>query len=70
MTTNLCRRDRRDDRTRPRLENRAGSDAKTIVGYAAVFYDAADPGTEFELYQDCYERIMPPAIRKPNAWIG
>jgi HK97 family phage prohead protease len=35
---------------------------KTIVGYAAVFYNAADPGTEYQLWRDTYERIMPTAF--------
>lgn len=33
-----------------------------IIGLAACFYNAADPGTEYELYQDFYERILPGAF--------
>lgn len=34
----------------------------TISGYGAVFYDAADPGTEYRLFDDYVERIMPGAF--------
>ncbi|QJW94707.1 HK97 family phage prohead protease [Frigoriglobus tundricola] len=34
----------------------------TITGYAAVFYDENDPGTEYQMYTDMYERIMPGAF--------
>jgi HK97 family phage prohead protease len=51
---------------RPRLESRTGVGSETqptmITGYAAVFYDPNDPGTEYQLYQDVYERIMPSAF--------
>ena len=30
-----------------------------IVGYAAVFYDANVPGTEYQLWEDVVERVMP-----------
>ena len=33
-----------------------------IVGYAAVFYREDDPGTEYELWTDMRERIMPGAF--------
>lgn len=37
--------------------------AKTVIeGYGAVFYDAADAGTEFQLWSDAVERIMPTAF--------
>jgi HK97 family phage prohead protease len=43
------------------IETRA--DGKpVIVGYASVFYDAADPGTEFRLWHDVVERIKPGAF--------
>lgn len=39
------------------------SDGKVVRGYAAVFYNADAPeGTEFELYYDVVERIMPGAF--------
>lgn len=44
-----------------RLETRA--DGKPmVVGYAAVYYDAGDPGTEYELLPDVVERIAPGAF--------
>lgn len=39
-----------------------GDQAPVIEGYGAVFYDPADPGTEYELYRDLYERIAPGAF--------
>lgn len=36
--------------------------AARIVGYGAVFYDASDPGTEFEIVEGVFERIMPGAF--------
>lgn len=52
------------DRSKPRIETRKDGDEEKqmIVGYAAVFYDADDPGTEFRLWSDTYERIMPGAF--------
>ena len=49
---------------RKTLEARAGDDdeTKTIAGYGAVFYNANDPGTEFRIWSDYYERIMPGAF--------
>jgi HK97 family phage prohead protease len=41
-----------------RLEKREGK-SPLIVGYGAVFYNAADPGTEYELWEGFVERIMP-----------
>ncbi len=35
---------------------------ETIVGYGAVFYDPANPATEYELWEDMRERIMPGAF--------
>lgn len=36
--------------------------ARTIFGYAAVYYDAAKAGTEYMLWSDIKERIMPGAF--------
>lgn len=36
--------------------------AKVLTGYGAVFYNAADPGTEYKLWDDWCERIMPGAF--------
>lgn len=39
------------------------ADGKPVItGYAAVFYDPNDPGTEYRLYDDLVERIMPGAF--------
>lgn len=44
-----------------RIEERA--DKKTVIsGYAAVFYDAEDEGTEYQLYPGLRERVMPTAF--------
>ena len=39
-----------------KIETRADK-GKMITGYAAVFYRAANPGTQYELMSDMYERI-------------
>lgn len=49
-----------------RVESRADG-GPLIVGYAAVFYDPADPGTVFPLWDDVEERIMPGAFDKAIA---
>jgi len=36
--------------------------ASKIVGYASVFYDKDDDGTEFEIFEGFVERIMPGAF--------
>lgn len=38
--------------------------APVIEGYAAVFYSLADPGSEYQLWDDFYERIMPGAFNR------
>lgn len=43
----------------PALAVRETGKEPAIIGYAAVFYRADDPGTEFELWTGCKERIMP-----------
>ena len=45
------------------LESRADG-KKVITGYAAVFYDPNDPGTEYRMWSDMVERIMPGAFDK------
>ena len=35
-----------------------------IVGYASVFYDKSDDGTEFEIWDNAVERIMPGAFTR------
>jgi HK97 family phage prohead protease len=54
----LFHRDNRQIETRLEGDN----DKPKIVGYAARFYDAADPGTEYELWPGLVERIMPGAF--------
>lgn len=45
------------------VESRA--DGKSVItGYAAVFYDPNDPGTEYRMWSDMVERIMPTAFDK------
>jgi uncharacterized protein len=45
------------------VESRADG-KKVITGYAAVFYDPNDPGTEYRMWSDMVERIMPGAFDK------
>lgn len=55
--------ERRYTRQAQRVAVEARADGKrTISGYAAVFYDPADPGTEYRLWDDCVERILPGAF--------
>jgi HK97 family phage prohead protease len=44
------------------VEERVGSDTPWIVGYAAVYFREADPGTEYSIFEDLHERIMPGAF--------
>lgn len=41
--------------------------SKAISGYAAVFFDPSDPGTEYELWQNVFERIDPQAFSRAIA---
>ena len=51
-----------EDKASKCVVTRAGEDGpRQIGGYAAVFYDGS-PGTEFELWPDTFERIMPGAF--------
>ena len=54
--------ERRTHKGTVRVEKRNDDGPATITGYAAVFYRAEDAGTEFELYSDLAERIMPGAF--------
>jgi HK97 family phage prohead protease len=46
-----------------RVEKR--DDGKEVItGYAAVFYREDDPGTQYELWRDTYERILPGAFNE------
>ena len=44
------------------IEIRGDGDSKKIRGYAAVFYRSGDAGTEYELWTNAVERIMPGAF--------
>jgi hypothetical protein len=44
------------------IEQRAEGDKNVITGYGAVFYNSADPGTEYSLFSDMVERIGPNAF--------
>src|SRR5579872_464038 len=52
--------------SRPQLQTRSGGTVDnglpTIVGYAAVFYNPSDPGTQYELAPGIFERIDPRAF--------
>lgn len=49
--------------SRIELEDREGAPGKALVGYAALYYDTADPaGTQYELDQGLFERIRPGAF--------
>lgn len=40
---------------------------KTLSGYAAVFYNSSDAGTQYELWEGCRERIAPGAFSRAIA---
>lgn len=46
------------------LTERQGDEPRKIKGYAAVFFDPAQPGTEYELWEGTVERIMPGAFTR------
>lgn len=48
--------------TREAVEGREESGPPKIEGYGAVFYRDGDPGSEYELWDGLYERIMPGAF--------
>jgi len=39
-----------------------GKKYPNILGVAAVYFNAADPGTEYQLYEDYFERMLPGAF--------
>lgn len=57
----MSQREQRDRKGGTRIEKRADG-TPMIVGYAAVFYQASDPGTQFNLWPGCVERIAPGAF--------
>ena len=48
----------------PNVEIREAGGEKFIVGYASVFYVAGEEGTEYQLFPDLKERIMPRAFNR------
>lgn len=44
------------------IEKRSEGESSRITGYAAVFYRAGEPGTEFRIFDDVVERIAPGAF--------
>jgi len=54
-------------RNRPVSLSKRADGARVISGYAAVFYDAGNPGTEYQLWDTVYERIAPGAFNRAIA---
>ena len=52
------------DETCPVAIEKRGDGQPVIVGYAAVFHVPGDEGTEYQLFSDLKERIMPRAFNK------
>lgn len=50
-----------------RVTRTTENDTKKIRGYAAVFYNAENPGTQYQLWQDSFERIRPGAFSRAIA---
>lgn len=51
------------NRHAPTIRDSGGAnDLPMIVGYAAVFYNPADPDTQYEMYNGIIERIVPGAF--------
>ena len=48
------------------IETRADG-TRTISGYAAVFHNPADPGTEYEMWEGAVERVSPGAFSRAIA---
>ena len=46
----------------PTVQKRAEGVMPLIMGYAAVYYQEGDPGTEYQLWPDMVERIRPGAF--------
>lgn len=52
----------RDTRQAPRIERRGESGACHLIGYAAVFYREGEEDTQYRLWENVYERILPGAF--------
>lgn len=50
-----------------RVSRAVESDSKVVRGYAAVFYDPSNRGTEYRLWSNCFERIRPGAFDRALA---
>lgn len=61
MPENAAKKECRRVGLRPELVKRDGK-RDGIRGYAAVYYDQNDPGTEYRLWSDMVERIRPGAF--------
>lgn len=46
----------------PQIETRGSENVPHLVGYAAVFYREDDPGTQYKLWNNCFERVMSSAF--------
>jgi uncharacterized protein len=52
--------ERRDTDSIPQVVPAARSDAPTVIkGYGAVFYSPSNPGTEYQIWDDFVERVVP-----------
>ena len=71
MPTEEAKYERRANATGPKIVKRKdspdGDEMACVEGYAAVFYDEKDPGTEYELYEDLKERIAPECFNRAIA---
>jgi uncharacterized protein len=54
-------------RNRPVTLSKRADGGRVISGYAAVFYDPAIPGTEYQLWDNVVERIAPGAFNRAIA---
>lgn len=50
-----------------RVTRAAESNGGKVRGYGAVFWDASNAGTQYRLWQNCYERIRPTAFNRALA---
>ena len=52
------------------LRAKKESSPDVVSGYAALFYDSKDPGTQYQLWSGCFERIQPgafdSALKRPD----
>ena len=60
----VVRRFTAKSQARCKIQRRGEGDPVRIVGYASVFYKPDDAGTEFELWEGAFERIMPGTFKR------